>query len=164
MPMLRTLAIASLLLVALAAHARAASLAPRHASDIVTLVTSGTPCPFPVAGDLLFDRQIRPDGTNVPFTVPAGKVLVVTGYEFRSVTPYAGRAVAGLLFPATSGVGDQRWAVGEPVVLSGANVVIVNTQAPNLTFKTDICLETADGVLPGPVSSGIVHGFLAPDR
>jgi hypothetical protein len=130
----------------------------------VTLVTSGTPCPFPVPGDLLFDRQIRPDGTNVPFTVPAGKVLVVTGYEFRATTPYSGRAIAGLLFPATSGVGDQLWAVGEPVVLSGANVVIVNTQAPNLTFKTDICLETSDGVLNSTVSSGIVHGFLVPDR
>ena len=162
--MLRTIAITWLALVTLAGTACAKPLGPQHASDIVTLVTSSTPCPFPVTGVLLFDRQIRPDGTNVPFTVPAGKVLVVTGYEFRATTPISGRAIAGLIFPANSGVGDQLWAVGEPVVLSGANVVITNTLAPNLTFKTDICLEVSDGVLNSPVAAGIVHGFLAPDR
>src|SRR5262245_19038024 len=109
--MLRTIAIAWLALAALAGRVCADSLRPRHASDIVTLVTSGTPCPFPVSGDLLFDRQIRPDGTNAPFTVPAGKVLVVTGYEFRATTTIPGRAIAGLIFPANSGVGDQLWAV-----------------------------------------------------
>lgn len=162
--MLRTIAIACLAVAALAATAGAGSLGPRRASDIVTLATSSTPCPFPVPGDLLFDRQIRPDGTNVAFTLPPRKVLVVTGYEFRAVTPYSGRAVAAVIFPANSGVGDQVWTVGEPAVFAGANVVIRNTLAPNLTFKTDVCLETADGVLPGPVSSATLHGFLAPDR
>jgi hypothetical protein len=72
-----------------------AGVTPRHASDVITVITTTTACPF-AGGGRLFDTEIRSDGSRAPFVIPPGKVFVVTGLEFFSDST-AGQDVAGTL-------------------------------------------------------------------
>src|SRR5262249_45023559 len=68
-------------LVLSAAVPAAADLAPAKASQIVTLTTSGASCPL--AGDLI-DRQVLPDGTKQPFSIPEKQILVLTEFDWST--------------------------------------------------------------------------------
>jgi len=146
----------------LATSASAASVAPRNPSDIVTLVPSGAPCPLPVAGDVVFDVRVLPDGTRTAFSLPHGKVLVVTGLEFTSKTRT--ESVAATLFYGNTALGDAFFTVGKGHAFGTDSIVFHDTAVPNLVVKTPLCFEQADGFLPQLPSTAVVHGFLASDR
>jgi hypothetical protein len=139
-----------------------AEFGPRRPSDVVTLVSSGALCPTPIGGDTVFDRRVLADGTRVPFTLPAGKVLVVTGLEFTSST--RSESVAATLFYGNTTTGDSFITVGDGHSFGSDMVVYHDTSVPNLVVKTPLCFETADGFLPQLPFYAVVHGFLAPDR
>ena len=146
----------------LAASASAATVAPRRPSDIVTLVSSGAPCPLPVAGDVLFDVRVLADGTRTPFTLPHGKVLVVTGVEYTTKT--RSESAAATLFYGNTALGDSFITVGAGHSFGTDSIVFRDTSVPNLVVKTPLCFEIADGFLPTLPFSAIVHGFLVSDR
>lgn len=80
-----------------------AAVGPTRASDVVTLATAFPPTACPASATaLLFDTRIRSDGSREPFTIPAGKMLIVTGLDYVS-EGVAGGAVAATLLHASSG-------------------------------------------------------------
>lgn len=75
----------TLALLALSAPISAEVVAPDKPSQIVHLrggPGSGTNC-TPFVGSTLLDHQLLPDGTTVPFTIPPGRVLVLTGVSWN---------------------------------------------------------------------------------
>jgi hypothetical protein len=80
--MLRTLLVPFLLA---AVSLPAAAVEPKKTSQLVSLTFSAQ-CG---GGDgLVYGQRVMPDGTAVPFAIPAGQVLVVTrvGYRFHTET------------------------------------------------------------------------------
>jgi hypothetical protein len=157
----------SILVISNTAHAQ---LAPQHASDLVTLRQSGT-------GEHCIDRttganlgyqmtnQVTSTGYVVSFTIPSGKVLVITDFQWgpSSVGANTFEPVSLLLQgggdPVTvsaTGSNSPGAANGNGLVGSSASVLGWVAVKP----ATSICV--AGGVQPNPFA--IVHGFLAPDE
>lgn len=68
----------------LATAAPAGALEPSKPSQIVTISTARTASPSTCGGFsnvFAFDTRHLPDGTDAPFSIPAGQVLVVTSGE-----------------------------------------------------------------------------------
>ena len=146
----------------------ARSLEPRTASDLVTLL-GGAPATGGCTGvERPVDRRALADGSTGPFTVPAGKVLVLTGVEWFSAGTGPGRSVvltvlhrtplgAQALFmshalstPAGVGYAGEQSAIPRVVVKPGVPLCV--------TERIDN--QPAAGSLPGAV---ILHGFLTDD-
>ncbi len=81
--------LASLALGILVAPSPAAGLEPKKPSQLVTLTASGS-CSN--GSGLLYGRRVLPNGTDTPFVIPKGQVLVVTrwGFAFQNNTGLAG--------------------------------------------------------------------------
>ena len=92
--MSRLLRAVPLLLVPLVASG-AVALEPKKASEVVKIGSSGDPCPG-AGGFVLNDRQL-PNGQVVTFGIPEGKVLVLTGFSWSSVSGAPGAPVTTLL-------------------------------------------------------------------
>jgi hypothetical protein len=139
-----------------------AAVAPKRASDVITVITTTAACPFSGGGQL-FDTQIRSDGSRAAFTIPAGSVLVVTGLEFISQST-AGQDVAGTLLYGNTGE-EVFFTIGDVHDFgSGTNTVHHDTQVPNLVVSTSLCFRTTSGQ-PTPLPFvGLIHGFLTPNR
>jgi hypothetical protein len=148
---------AFLLLLSALVASSASALEPSRASDLVTLVANveGT---CPIAG-MPIDTRVLADGSQVPFTLPPKRVLVITGFEFVrsgltagagtgavvSQQP-AGAVLASPLLQASGIAGSNGFVSGSAVAEPG---IAVRGEAP-------LCLGGAD--------AGIVRGFLAKDK
>jgi hypothetical protein len=153
--------------VLLASSANAAALAPKKPSEIVTLMSS-TAATCGVGIGQVVDRRIQADGTNVAFGIPAGKVLVVTGIEF-TVDPSPMDFVS---------VGLSHGLTGWSVFLTSATAGIIgpppvprlvaagHAAVPDAVFESgsQICADFSNGILPSPIGTMWVHGFLTKDR
>jgi len=150
------------------ATAGAQSLAPRTASDLVTLL-GGAPATGGCTGaERPIDRRTLADGSTGPFAVPAGKVLVLTGIEWFSTETGTGRSVLLTVLHRTS-LGAQALftshALSTPTGAGYAGgqsaipLVVVEPGVP-LCVTQYIDNQPAGGSLPGSV---ILHGCLADD-
>jgi hypothetical protein len=151
-------------------HGRQRELEPQVASDTVTLQTTSqlsAPCNIGPGG-FTFDRSVVKSGVTVePFTLPAGKVLVATSFDWSATgsPAVANQARTAWLFRAvaagTNGPSAQSTAT------AGAN----GRAGGSETFPTGIvvnnpgefCLRM-DTPVPGEVLIGVLQGFLAPDK
>lgn len=151
----RTLALAILLLPGVSS---AGPLAPGRASDLVTLITKDlTPCA--VAG-VAFDTRVLPDGSAVPFTIPAKHVLVVTSLHFvAGAAPVAGQTGTAVLTLATA---TTSHAVLQAVGVTDSDGTYAGSahseQGVAVRAGATLCL------LGGTSTSGVLHGFLAKDK
>ena len=157
---MRGVALVAWVITAVAVESSAA-VAPKRASDVITVITTTTACPFSGGGQL-FDTQIRSDGSRAPFAVPAGSVLVVTGLEFVSDST-AGQDVAGTLLYGNTGE-EVFFTIGNVHDFGGSDVVHHDTQVPNLVVSTSLCFRTTSGQPTPPPFVGLIHGFLTPNR
>jgi hypothetical protein len=137
----------------LAAPAAAGPLTPTRPSDVVTLVNgAGNPCT--VTGSAL-DLRVQPDGTRVPFAVPPGRVLVVTGIDFT--TPDAAAT-------------DVELFVERPP--DASQVFVTSTAGGGSASIPDVIVGSGSALCVRAVPKGggaspvlaVVHGFLAKDK
>jgi hypothetical protein len=139
-------------------------LGPTKASDLVTLRSSRAKCN--PSQWLMLDTQVNGDGTLSAFTIPAGKVLVVTSIDFRQGnTGASGDAEEFFLCPSAANIGnniaivDLMAAPGSADRRAGASFVItgVAIKAGNPCWGVNNlnALGSADA---------LVHGYLAVDQ
>ena len=140
------------------------------ASDTVTLQADSqlsAPCAGSPAGEITFDRSVvKSGGTVGPFTLPAGKVLVVTSFDWYALGSAQGanRSRTGMLFRAHGGVNGpsaQSTALADSQGKAGASEVFPTGLV--LQSPGTLCLQM-DQVVQGEVVIGVVNGYLAPDR
>jgi hypothetical protein len=154
--LLAPLALVSLLLSPLI-PAAAVALEPSRASDLVTLLADDS-ADCPIAG-FVFDTRVLADGSQVPFTIPPKRVLVITGVDFvrNGVTPGAG--TTGLVSQQPTG------AVLASPLLQADGVADVNgfiagsaVAGPGVAVRggAPLCIAGAD--------AAVLRGFLAKDK
>jgi hypothetical protein len=144
----------------------ACSAALPRPSQLVTLIADGTTpiCPATTVPHAFSDRLL-PDGGRAPFTIPAGKVLVLTSYDWviegssqanntvwTSVALSSGSAYVNA-FAAGAMADSIGRAAGYTVVPSGVAV------RPGTTM----CFNFVGGA-NATSSFGRIHGFLADDN
>lgn len=130
--------------------------APMKASEIVSLVPSGT-C---VQGSRAFGLRLMPDGTLAPFSIPTGKVLVLTAIDWSGFAYGPGElAFFGLMIENGSfEVGlYQSYALSDPAGNAGRDAPL-----PSLVVKSGhrICGKNANA----STGSALLQGFLTADR
>ena len=160
---LLTIAVAvSTLVVSNTAHAT--ELAPRHASDLVTLFAIGGPaCPF---GGLRMSMRVRSDGLTEPFSIPAEQVLVITDWQWGPVVRGVNAWESATLSLQTGGTnslvgvsgGNTGGAAGVADGRTGSGPSIEGLVA--VKPGVFICVGSQSGTLP----FAVVHGFLAKDK
>jgi hypothetical protein len=126
-------------------------------SQIVNLRGSST------NGEMNFSSLVRvmPNGTEVPFTIPAGRVLLITKFYFdlKSTSTQPGTMVflSPFLFPAASGGIVNGNASGSLVFGSGCPIGPPSSSSPPFTIRS----VTPNG---GATLSGVLNvqitGFL----
>jgi hypothetical protein len=156
--MSRTLVVVAVfgLILLVAPVARAGVLAPSKPSQLVTLSTDGTVCPFD-ASAFVFNTRIAGDGTLHPFAIPAGDVLVVSSFDGIVVAGTAS-STQDLVLLVPPGI---IVATAPEFTLSGAGK---GAAARDLTTPlvvrpgTTLCIGSDFGA---SVFRGLVHGFFA---
>jgi len=146
------------------ATARAATLAPAKASEVVNLfafpVTSANCCD---SSTFAFDHQLDSDGVRSSFTIPTKETLVVTELDWLSLGGTSGaNAIASAVIASNTGC-DSLGArsVGVNDVNGNAGGTLVFPTGIVLRPGTQICLTIFGS---GRVNSANVHGFLAKDQ
>jgi hypothetical protein len=157
----RFLVVLSVLSVTVPAAAQ--GLAPKKAGDLVTLVhTPGSNCGQSFQNGIPITTRILPDGTSVPFAIPEGQVLVLTGISWNLQGPFGFNAAFLTLFLHVEAVplSVRIFHIGEtpdgPISAAGS------TDIPNIVMgsaATPCVLSTASTLL-----ATTLHGFLAPDK
>jgi hypothetical protein len=133
------------------------NLGPRRASDLVALIARGSPCATTGPSGQLLDRRVTAAGEEEPFTVPAGKVLVVTGLTWRSVgnTAHAGATIR-LEPPGTIATAffDTR-----PALADGFGGGHAEISGLAVGAGVGICIANSGDSAGAP--SGMLYGYLA---
>jgi hypothetical protein len=146
----------------------AQSLGPRTASDLVTLLGGAPATGGCSAAERPIDRRTLADGSAGPFTVPAGKVLVLTGVEWSSSGTGTGRSVVVTVLHRTA-LGAQTLFMSHALSTpTGAGYAGTQSAIPHVVVKPGVPLcvtqyidsQPAGGSPPGAV---ILHGFLTDD-
>ena len=139
-------------------------------SELVTLLTSNVDCLPP--GSQAIDTRVLPDGSTQPFTIPSGRVLVITAAEAiaRSDQSLIGDLVGVFLLAGESDV--NTFATKEGILQDGgvAGSLTVDWTFPNgvvIQPGVKLCALARDesaSVTGARVERAFVHGFLAADR
>jgi hypothetical protein len=150
--------LALLVCVSVAAPAGAEELAPKDASQLVTLRT--TVVGGCQTGGTKFTLRVLPDGTTTPFTIPEGKVLVLTNFNWTvlSTQPITVSLVleSAPSFPVVES--SQVFTTRAIPDIGGRSVDSAAIQ--QVVVRSGVlCLEPS-----GPLNDALVHGFFAPDR
>ena len=140
-----------------AAPAGATPLAPTKASDVVVLRASGSGATcLPMGGGIDVDLQVLPDGTVVPYAPPAGKALVITGFDWSSTGGTPGvNALTAIRLAGSHGPAPLVFATGASSDASGT--AVESAIVPNVSVfpGVTVCVGT-QGASIGQV---VVHGF-----
>lgn len=156
--MFRSMPVAFAVLLSLST-AYGGPLAPSKPSQIVTLDTSGAPCPF--AGFAVED-SIASDGTEMTsFVIPPNQVLVVTGLEWSATQGTAGDSVTAILQTQATGTIIADYA-NSTTTFDPTGVAFKNDVTPQIAIRPGrtICIFVTNGTF----NYARVHGFLAPDK
>jgi hypothetical protein len=145
-------------------------LVPQLASDTVTLQTTSflsASCSAGL-GSFVFDRLVvKSGGTVVPFTIPPGKVLVATSFDWSATgsSAVANEARTALLFRATSGGTNGASAQSTAVADSNGKAGGAETFPSGIVVQDPgmFCLRM-DTPVTGEALSGVLQGFLAPNK
>ena len=140
-------------------------LGPTKASDLVTLRGSGAACTATSGPNVRrFDQRENGDGTETPFTIPAGEVLVVTSVDFRQgITGGSGQQEELFLLVASttnsfSEMADLMAAPGSTDARAGLSAVITGAAIKSTGTP---CWQVNS--LRAGSADVILHGYLAPD-
>jgi hypothetical protein len=132
-------------------------LGPVNASDLVVLrPTSGQQC----QGGTAVTTAMNPDGTQSPFALPAGKVLMVTGVRYTSDNVPPGDRIGYTLRTNVTAI-----VVAEDYVINAgaAGRVMVGTTFPSpLRINSQLCFEAAGA--PASLTRSWIYGYLVEDK
>lgn len=147
--------VALLASLGLAPTAMEASLAPTKPSQLVTAF--GATC---ISGSVAVNSQTGADGTLTPFSIPAGKVLIVTSGEITFDFGTAGASSIALL--EVNGVR----VVSTAATLDSDGRAFTSFQSPSgIPIKAGASVGTETFNSSGSACAGpILHGFLATDK
>jgi hypothetical protein len=136
----------------------ASALAPKRASDLVTLVAEGEgECPL---GGHAFDTRVLSDGSQVPFAMPPGRVLVVTGFDFVIGGAPPGAATSVVVNQQPAGTKNASPVLQADGVASASGFIAGGvTSNPGVAVSGGVPLC----ILPA-AAGGVLHGFLAKDK
>ena len=135
---------------------------PSATVDIQASSDVGTPC---FGFGFVFDREVvKSGGTVVPFSIPDGKVLVVTGLDWGVQGNVTNKARTASLLRFNGGVNG-------PSAQSTALADAFGTAGASVTFPTGIvlnrpgvfCIQLTDSNNFDHLTA-VVHGFLANDK
>ena len=144
-----------------------AAVAPRNASDLVTLL-SGAPGTGGCAAGKPIDIRTMPDGFNQPFTIPAKMVLVLTGIEWFSTSTGTGTSVIQAVFLQAPVGTLTLYSSHVQSTSAGAGYAGQQSIIPNVVVKggVPLCVTQFIDNAPGGGSPGytILHGFLVDDN
>jgi len=146
---------------ALAAPAKAGTLGPRTASSLVNAMA--TTQSSPACGNCpgkAFDTMIVSDGTEVPFSIPAGQVFVVTHFEWGSSGGVPSTLEGGLV-SVDSGTSCAQFALrSESIADASGNAAGQLALTDGIAVKSgkSLCLLLAGS------GSGKLYGYFANDR
>jgi hypothetical protein len=156
----------ALLAIVWAATASAGGLAPKRASDLVTLISDpSTPiCPGTSVPHSFADRLL-PDGTRVAFSIPSGQVLVITSYDWIvEGSSEANRTVWTGVGVFDVAMNQNRLALTSSAGADGTGRAAGSTTAPAgiaVTSGAAMCLDYVGGA---SAAYATLHGFLATDK
>ena len=147
-------------------HGVSAAVGPEKPSDLVTLIPQGF-CP---SGAFNMTRRVLPDGSDIPFSIPPGRVLVIADWQWGNIVTLKADAWEGArlqLETATTQVtvgvaGNATPGVaGTPpfnqTTSNNASIVGMVVVQPGVR----ICIATETRGFP---DFAVVHGFLAKDE
>jgi hypothetical protein len=150
------------------ANSSYAQVQPNAPSDLVTLVSDATLCPSGNSNRL--GLRVFPDGSEAPFSIPAGLVLIITDWQWGPVftreanhweiaeltleTPQ--RSVATVAVSGNTTPGAQATSNSNQFTGSNPSVHGMIAVKPGVT----VCMSSSSDVR----ARAIVHGFLMQDR
>ena len=136
---------------------------PRTADDLVTLIASpapGDPCsPAAFPANYTFDNRIDRTGAKSSFTVPAGKVLIVTGFSWVAVGPPNATATVELRAGSTAPLVRSSARCDAIIGRCGGSEVLPTGAA--IGAGVPVCL-TRSGTTSLTIEYGSLQGYLAP--
>ncbi len=136
-----------------------AGVAPATASQLVTLSTNGTVCPFNAAA-LVFNTRIAADGTTSTFAIPTGKIFIISSFDGVILGGPASSAQDLILLVApnfivatapkftldSSGFGAEARDLTTPFALKSGTTLCIGSDSGTAVFRS------------------LVHGFFAKDK
>ena len=143
-----------------------AAVGPEKPSDLVTLIPQGF-CP---SGAFNMTRRVLPDGSDIPFSIPPGRVLVIADWQWGNIVTLKAdawegarlqletattRVTVGVAGNATPGVPGT--TPFNQMTSNNASIVGMVVVQPGV----HICISTESRGFP---NSAVVHGFLAKDE
>jgi hypothetical protein len=137
----------------------AAPLAPRKASELVSLQASPTTTSCAAGNGRAFDLQFRPDGSTLfTFSIPAGQVLVVTDVTFQK----SGLAANATYAPAV--VTDSLFSI--PIVLPTVTANAAGNAGGSVSLQHGLVVRSATSIcfFDNANFTARLHGFLAKDK
>jgi len=141
-----------------ATQSQAGPLAPTKASQVVVLLPDGTECPGDVHGYAM-RKMDAGNGTAVDFVIPAGQVLVVTGYVWRKTSVLAAGSAEDVILTSDAVTGESSFLSTDRGIVStnataGGNV----TLSPGVIVQSGMQLCLTGGLVSR------AYGFLAKDN
>jgi hypothetical protein len=143
----------------------ASVLAPRKASDLVTLRSSGQACGSSPWRRL--DTRINANGTlSTPFVIPSGQVLIVTSVDWRQGSTAGGnRHEEFYLFPSEENIDVVFFPIAMAFAVgSGDGRAGVTTAVTGVAISAGTPCWGVNNLTQLPSADVLVHGFLAADE
>jgi hypothetical protein len=154
--------------------ATAGVLAPTRASDVVSVQTDGiTPCVGNFAG-MLLNTYATADGALTPgFTIPDGKVFVITDGNFQTFAAPGDQITFSVVRVSSDATTSSRVvAVGGVIESNGQQqarnaTALANFHAVIVKPGTSLCVACDNQTTladPGGLCFAQLHGFFAKDK
>jgi hypothetical protein len=138
------------------------AIAPAKPSDVVDVelrLFAGDNCSLPVFGGK-FDTRLQPNGSQAAFTIPPGRVLVVTAIELLGFGASPGTLVQTRIFRGAGSVANHV-AIRESHADAGGRIFHIYEFDPGLVVASggEVCTNHN---LFDFTTVGYLRGFLAP--
>lgn len=143
-----------------AASAAHADIGPRKPSEVVDVDLTLTSASCTNVGTK-FDTQLGPDGSEVPFAIPAKRVLVVTTIELLGFGANPGANVQTRIFRGV-GLTVNGAAIRESTADAGGRIFHIYQFDPGLVVASggEVCTNNNLGI----TTTGRLRGFLTKDK
>ena len=141
----------------------AEGLVPKSPSELVTVQTVTTSCPGGFGGARQIDSRLLSDGTTVTFTIPSGKVFVITDVGFHLVSRASQNINVRLGIPCGTGC-------MQPIIDTTVSTDTVGQGSVDITLRNGIAVKpgvvlcAADVNFSSPNAFARLHGYFTKDQ
>jgi hypothetical protein len=151
------LALAPIVWLAATSSANAQLLGPASVADIVDVEINIASATCANVG-AKFDTRLNPDGTQTPFDIPAGRVLVVTSIDILGFGATPGEGVQTRIFRGV-GLTVNVPAIRESTADASGRIFHIYEFDPGLVVASggEVCTNNNLNI----TTTGMLHGYLA---